>query len=53
MWTPFIIVGKGIKKNHKISKAIPHVDQAPTILRAMGKKVPEYMVGAIVDEVFE
>ena len=53
MWTPFIIVGKGIKKNHKISKPIQHVDQAPTVLRAMGKKVPEYMVGTAIGEIFE
>tara|TARA_B100000315_G_scaffold251230_1_gene285653 strand:- start:1312 stop:2613 length:1302 start_codon:yes stop_codon:yes gene_type:complete len=53
MWTPFIIVGKGIKKNHMISKPIQHVDQAPIILRAMGKKIPTYMVGTPIDEIFE
>jgi len=53
MWTPFIIVGKGIKKNHMISKPIQHVDQAPIILRAMGKDIPTYMVGTAIDEIFK
>jgi len=53
MWTPFIIVGKGIKKNYEISKPVQHVDQTITILRAMGKTVPAYMEGVSIDEVFE
>jgi len=53
LWTPFIIVGKGIKKNHLITRPIQHVDQAPTILRAMGKTIPKYMEGSIIEEVFK
>ena len=53
MWTPFIIMGKGIKKDHKISKPISNIDQAPTILRAMNMPLPSYMEGKAINEIFE
>lgn len=53
MWAPFIIVGKGIKKNYEIKKRISNVDQAPTILRALGMSSKNRMDGVSIDEVFE
>lgn len=53
LWTPFIIAGKGIKKNYAIPQPIRNVDQAPTILKALGMKVPDHLDGKAVNEVFE
>lgn len=38
LWTPFIIMGPGIKENYKIKEPISHLDQYPTILKALGVK---------------
>ncbi len=38
LWTPFIIMGPGIKKNYRIKDPISHLDQYPTILKALGVK---------------
>ena len=53
LWTPFIIVGRGIKKNFGISRPISNVDQAPTILRALGMPIAKHVDGAPVSEIFE
>jgi len=53
LWTPFIIVGRGIKKNFEISRPISNVDQAPTILRALGMPISKHVDGAPLNEIFE
>ena len=53
LWTPFIIVGKGIKKNYALKKPVKHVDQLPTILRAMNVDLPAGVEGVIIDEIFQ
>jgi predicted AlkP superfamily phosphohydrolase/phosphomutase len=53
LWAPFIIVGNGIKKNHRIADPIRHVDQLPTILRAMNINPSNKVEGKSVDEVFK
>jgi predicted AlkP superfamily phosphohydrolase/phosphomutase len=53
LWTPFIISGKGIKKNFQMPSPINLVDQVPTILTALGYTPPEYIEGRTVGEVFE
>jgi predicted AlkP superfamily phosphohydrolase/phosphomutase len=53
LWTPFIIVGRGIKKNFEISRPISNVDQAPTILRTLGMPIAKHVDGAPVSEIFE
>lgn len=50
--TPFIIAGPGVKKGMMLSKAVKHIDQLPTILNLMKVKVPEYVQGHSIDEVF-
>lgn len=53
LWAPFIIMGNGIKKNHKIVDPIQHVDQLPTILRAMNIKPSAEVEGKSVNEIFK
>lgn len=52
MWTPFIIAGPGIKKNHQLKDPIHHVDQIPTIMKALGIDLKRDFAGDVVD-VFE
>ena len=40
LWTPFIVVGPGVKKNHEISRPISHLEQYPTILELLHIQPP-------------
>ncbi len=51
LWTPFIVMGPGVKKGYRIPKPIRHIDQAPTLLTLMGVPVPSYMQGRVLDEI--
>jgi predicted AlkP superfamily phosphohydrolase/phosphomutase len=53
MWTPFIIMGPGIKQNHEISTPIEHVDQYPTIMKSLNYDLPDIVEGSLLNEVFE
>ncbi|MDP8219116.1 MAG: alkaline phosphatase family protein [Candidatus Theseobacter exili] len=53
MWTPFVIVGPGVKKGFQIKKPISHVDQYPTILFLMGKKIPGFVDGKVLNDIVE
>ena len=53
LWSPFIIVGKGIKQNYAIPEPVRNVDQAPTIIRALNMRVPAYMEGTVINEIFK
>jgi predicted AlkP superfamily phosphohydrolase/phosphomutase len=53
MWTPFIIMGPGIKKNHFIAEPISMTDQYPTIMSALNQEIPGFVQGETVKEVFE
>jgi len=53
LWTPFIIMGPGIKKNHELKKPIVAVDQYPTIMHLLGVKIPNFVEGKIVEEALE
>ncbi|MBM4390942.1 MAG: alkaline phosphatase family protein [Deltaproteobacteria bacterium] len=52
LWTPFVIVGPGVKAGHRIAEPIHAIDQLPTILRAMGQPIPATVQGQAVDELF-
>jgi predicted AlkP superfamily phosphohydrolase/phosphomutase len=54
MWTPFVVMGPGIKKNYKLKKPISHMDQLPTLLKAIGAKSPTTykMEGVVLKEIF-
>jgi predicted AlkP superfamily phosphohydrolase/phosphomutase len=47
----FVLHGKDIKKNFKIK--LSNLDIAPTLLHIMEGKVPSYMEGRVLTEVFE
>ncbi len=51
--TPFVIMGPGVRKNYKLSDSIDHVDQMPTILKLMGVKIPGYVQGGVISEIFK
>jgi predicted AlkP superfamily phosphohydrolase/phosphomutase len=53
MWTPFIIMGKGVKEGVTLNKNISHIDQLPTILKLMGMEIPSYVEGKPIDQVFK
>ncbi|MFZ2206212.1 MAG: alkaline phosphatase family protein [Microgenomates group bacterium] len=46
MWTPFMISGPGIKQNNFLGdKPINHIDQYPTIMKALEIKSPSFVEG--------
>lgn len=51
LWTPFIIMGPGVKKGYQLEKNICNTDQLPTILKLMGVDIPSYMDGRIIEEI--
>lgn len=52
LWTPFLIVGPGIKKGHALTKPISHLDQYPTLMRALKLEPPYRPDGHVIEEVF-
>ncbi|MFH1620056.1 MAG: alkaline phosphatase family protein, partial [bacterium] len=53
LWTPFVIMGPGVKKNHKIKSPLKNADQLPTLLKLMDIRIPQYMQGHVADEIFD
>ncbi len=53
MWTPFVIMGKGVKEGVALDKNISHIDQLPTILKLMGMEIPSYVEGSPIEKVLE
>ena len=53
MWTPFMIMGPGVKKGMQLSEPISHVDQMPTILNLLGVDIPEYVQGKSLNQIFD
>ncbi len=50
MWTPFIIAGPGIKQNNFLgNKPFTLINQYPTIMKALGVKVPAFVQGKALD----
>lgn len=49
MWTPFIIMGPGIKKNNFLGDSpVNHVDQYATIMTALKEKLPQATQGEVL-----
>ncbi len=40
LWTPFIIVGPGVRKNYRLSRPISHTEQYPTIMKLLKIQPP-------------
>jgi len=53
MWTPFVIMGPGVKAGYKLEKPISHVDQMPTFLRLMNIQIPQYVQGRVLTDIFK
>lgn len=53
MWTPFIIMGPGVKKNYNIKEPQNVVDQYPTIMELLGMSIPDFVEGKPLEEIFE
>ena len=53
MWTPFIIMGPGVKKNYELKRPIRMVDQYPTIMHLMGMEIPDFVEGRRLDEIYD
>lgn len=50
LWTPFIVMGPGVKKGHRLKSNISNADQLPTLLKLLGLPVPEHMQGKVITE---
>ncbi len=53
LWTPFIIVGPGVRKNHRMSRPISHIEQYPTVMELLKVKLPYRPDAGALQEVFE
>jgi len=54
LWTPFIIMGPGIRKGHYLGETpIDMVDQYPTLLRCLGVDKPAWVQGKWVETAFD
>ncbi len=53
MWTPFVMMGEGVKAGFKIPNPISHADQLPTILKTMAIPPKPYMQGRVIREALE
>lgn len=53
LYTPFVVMGPGVKKGYRITTVVPNADQAPTLLTLIGAKLPEGMQGKPVQEMLK
>ncbi len=53
LWTAFVVMGPGVKKNFHFETPISNIDQAPTLLKLLGVASPSYSEGRVVDEIME
>jgi predicted AlkP superfamily phosphohydrolase/phosphomutase len=53
MWTPFIIMGPGVKRGFKIENPVKQVDQYPTIMKLAGYNIPDFVEGDFLEEIKE
>lgn len=51
LWTPFIIVGPGVRKNHRLSRPISHLEQYPTIMKLLKVQPPYRPDAGPIEEV--
>jgi arylsulfatase A-like enzyme len=53
MWTPFLIMGPGVKKGAMLEAPISHVDQLPTILKILNVEIPPHVQGRVLTEIVD
>jgi len=52
LWTPFLVVGPGVKAGHEISRPIHHVEQYPTVLKLLKIEAPYLPDAPALAEIF-
>lgn len=52
LWTPFLIVGPGIKAGYQLARPIHHVEQYPTVMRALKIKTTYDPDGKPLEQIF-
>ena len=53
MWTPFIIMGPGVKKGYEIKEPFKQINQYPTIMKLLNIPIPEFVDGKPIEGIFE
>jgi predicted AlkP superfamily phosphohydrolase/phosphomutase len=53
IWTPFVVMGPGVKKHYAIEKPVSMTDEYPTIMHLMGVAIPSFIEGKEVTEIYE
>lgn len=53
LWTPFLIVGPGVKRGFEIPRPIHHIEQYPTVMKLLGFVPPYKPDGEPIAEIFE
>lgn len=52
LWTPFIIVGPGVRHNHRLTRPISHTEQYPTIMKLLKVEPPYRPDAGPLEEIF-
>ena len=53
MWCPFMVMGPGVKKNFFLGNhPFNMVDQYPTLMTLIKAKLPDFVQGAVLNEIF-
>ncbi|MBX3021821.1 MAG: alkaline phosphatase family protein [Bdellovibrionales bacterium] len=53
LWTPFAIVGPGVRKGHALSRPISHLEQYPTVMKLLGVQAPYSADAQAISEIIE
>lgn len=53
LWTPFVIMGPGVKKGFRLKTPIHNADQNPTLLTLLGIPIPSFVQGRVLNEILE
>mgnify|MGYP001615337336 FL=1 len=53
MWTPFMIMGPGVKKGYQVEEPISHIDQLPTLLHLLEVGIPDHVQGKVLNGILE
>lgn len=52
LWTPFIVVGPGVRAGHRLSRTISHIEQYPTIMELLKVQPPYRPDAGPIEELF-
>jgi len=53
LWSPFMIVGPGVKRGYAIPEPISHVDQLPTIFKLLNIEIPAKVEGKVLTDILK